>query len=88
MTIELFGMARALVGSPAAEIAVQEPVRLGDLLAALATAHPNLIGTVLDESNQLIEPNVVLLDGRRAADRDQTITAEDKPCIILLPSGG
>jgi hypothetical protein len=88
MRVELFGMARALVGKPQAYLALREPVRLVDMLQALAEQNPNLIGTVLDGQYNLIEPNVVLLDGRRAVDPLDAISAADKPCIVLLPSGG
>lgn len=88
MTVEFFGMARALVGLPTTELLLHEPIRLVDMLAALAARYPQLIGVVLDSHYNLIEPNVVLLDGRRAADLLELITAADKPCIILLPSGG
>lgn len=89
MTIELFGMARALAGVPEVALEVGAPATLRSLLEALATRYPQLKGAVLDPAtHEPLEPNVVLLDGRRARGLDETIDAADKPVLLFLPSGG
>ncbi len=89
MRLELFGMARALVGSPSVDLAVPEPTTLRSLLAALAVRYPQLDGSVLDAASHApLEPNVVLLDGRRARGLDEPVSDGDRPCLLFLPSGG
>jgi len=89
VTLELFGMARALVGEPSVELAVGEPATLRALLTALATRYPQLVGAVLDRATSApLEPNIVLLDGRRAQGLDELLVPGDRPCLMLLPSGG
>jgi hypothetical protein len=82
-------MARALVGAPSVELPIGEPSTLRALLVALATRYPQLAGTVLDcATSAPLEPNIILLDGRRAQGLDEPLGAEDRPCLMLLPSGG
>jgi len=89
MTLELFGMARALAGAPAVALDVPDGAPLRALLEALAVRHPQLVGEVLEAYTFApIEPNLVLLDGRRATSPDEPITDADKPCLLFLPSGG
>ncbi len=89
MTLELFGMARMLVGAPAVDLDVADGSTIRDLLAALARAHPPLVGTVLEATTFApLEPNAVLLDGRRARGLDERINAADRPVLLLIPSGG
>ena len=89
MTVELFGMARALTGVGAVSLVVDEPIELGTVLAALAERHPELVGRVLDSGTFApLEPHIVLLDGRRKVSLDERITSADKPCLLLVPSGG
>jgi molybdopterin converting factor small subunit len=87
--LELFGMARALVGGPHVELEVAEPASLRALLAELANRYPQVVGEVLEaRSFTPIEPNLVLLDGRRPADLDDRVSEADRPCLLFLPSGG
>ncbi len=89
MKVELFGMARELVGAPSVELEVAEPVTLRTLLAELARAHPKLKGNVLDALTYVpLEPNAILLDGRRARALDESVSDADRPCLLFLPSGG
>ena len=89
MTLELFGMAREVVGAPEVDLDVAEPATLRSLLAALAAQYPKLNGAVLDATTSApLEPNAVLLDGRRARDLDATITGADRPVLLFIPSGG
>ncbi len=89
MKLELFGMARELVGAPSVDLEVTEPVTLRVLLAELARAHPKLEGNVLDSvTHAPLQPNAVLLDGRRARALDETVSDADRPCLLFLPSGG
>lgn len=87
MTIELFGMARALAGSPTIEIGGDRLTRR-ELVLALATI-PAMSGNVVDpEREEFVEPNMLLLDGRRATGPDEPFRAEDRPCVLFLASGG
>lgn len=89
MRLELFGMARALVGAAEVELAPPAPVTLRGLLAELAARHPKLAGTVLDaRTHAPLEPNLVLLDGRRPVDLDEPLAEADLPCLLFLPGGG
>ncbi len=89
MKVELFGMARALAGAAHVELAVDEPVTLRELLRSLADAVPALVPDVIDATRDaLVEPNLLLLDGRRAPAGDETFRADDRPCILFLASGG
>jgi hypothetical protein len=87
--VELFGMARALAGVSHVELAVDEPVALRDFLRALGDAVPALIPDVIvPAADALVEPNLLLLDGRRAPAEGETFGAADRPCILFLASGG
>ncbi len=88
MTVELFGPARALAGRDFVDVDVAEPVDAAGLIAALATAVPAFVGQIVStRCDAFIAPNLLLLDGRRAAD-GVAITAADRPCVLFLPSGG
>ncbi|MGP6157303.1 MAG: MoaD/ThiS family protein [Vulcanimicrobiaceae bacterium] len=89
MKLELFGMARALIGAPSVELAPPQPATLRGLLGQLAARYPQLVGSVLEaETHAPIEPNLVLLDGRRPAGLDEALSEADLPCLLFLPSGG
>ncbi|HXP92501.1 MAG TPA: hypothetical protein VN905_03465 [Candidatus Binatia bacterium] len=89
MQLELFGMARELVGAPSVDVPMAGPATLDALIVALARTYPQLLGTVIDlDRSVLIEPNVLLLDGRRAPDRTETFDESDRPCLLFVPSGG
>ena len=89
MTIELFGMARELVGAPSVRLDVDEPVPLRAVLEELAAQYPQLVGQVLAPlTHAPLDPNVVLLDGRRAGGLDEPVSDADRPCLLFLPSGG
>jgi hypothetical protein len=87
--VELFGMARALAGVSHVELGLDEPVALPDFLRALGEALPALIPDVIaPAADALIEPNLLLLDGRRALRDGETFGDADRPCIMFLASGG
>ena len=87
MTIELFGMARHLAGSPTLEVG-GECLTRRELVRALA-AIPKMAGNVVDaEREEFVEPNMLLLDGRYATDADEPFYAADRPCVLFLASGG
>jgi hypothetical protein len=89
MTVELFGMARALAGVTHIEIGLDGPVALPEFLRSLAGAAPALVPDVIAPSlDALVEPNLLLLDGRRALRDGETIRASDNPCVLFLASGG
>lgn len=89
MKVELFGMARALAGVSHVELALDEPVTLPDFLRALGDAVPALVPDVISPAvDALVEPNLLLLDGRRALRDGETFGAADRPCIMFLASGG
>ena len=89
MTVELFGMARALAGVSHVVLAVDEPVSSAELVRALADAVPALVGEVIDPvAAALVEPNLLLLDGKRAPRADERFRSEDRPCVLFLASGG
>jgi hypothetical protein len=82
-------MARALAGAASVTLEVAEPATLRAVLVALGARHPALLGTVLDRVTCApIEPNLVLLDGRRAAGLDTLLAPSDRPVLLFVPSGG
>ncbi len=88
MTVELFGPARALAGRATVEVEVAEPVDLAAFLRALAATVPAFVGQILTaDAAGFIAPNLLLLDGRRAVDGIR-FGAADRPCVLVLPSGG
>ena len=89
MKVELFGMARALAGVSHVELAIDEPVALSDFLRSLADAVPALVPDVIAPARDaFVEPNLLLLDGRRAVRGDETFGEADHPCVLFLASGG
>ena len=89
MTVELFGMARALAGVSQVVLALDEPVALPDFLRSLGEAVPALIpGVITPALDAFVEPNLLLLDGRRAPREGETFGAADRPCVLFLASGG
>ena len=89
MKVELFGMARAIAGVSHVELALDEPVALGDFLRSLADAVPGLVPDVIAGSlDAFVEPNLLLLDGRRAPQGGETFVSADRPCVLFLASGG
>jgi hypothetical protein len=87
--VELFGMARALAGVSEIDLALDEPAELRDFLRSLAEAAPALVPEVIAPSRDaLVEPNLLLLDGRRALREGETIRTSDRPCVLFLASGG
>jgi hypothetical protein len=88
VTVELFGPARALAGRDTVDVRVDEPVDLAGLIVALAAAIPAFVGEIVTpERTAFVAPNLLLLDGRRAAD-GVAFTSADRPCVLFLPSGG
>jgi hypothetical protein len=89
VTVELFGMARTVAGVPQVELALDGPVDLGQFLRALAEAVPALVPDVIAPARDaLVEPNLLLLDGRRAPRAGESFDASDRPCVLFLASGG
>jgi hypothetical protein len=89
VTVELFGLARSLAGAPQVELALDGPVDMERFLHALADAVPALVPDVIGpERDALVEPNLLLLDGRRAPLAGETFDARDRPCVLFLASGG
>lgn len=89
MTVELFGMSRALAGTTHVELAVDGPVEYAEFVRALADAVPGLVPDVIAASRDaLVEPNLVLLDGRRAPRSGERFGDADHPCVLFLASGG
>jgi len=88
VTVELFGPARALAGRATIDVALAEPADQPALLRALALAVPAFVGAILTpDGSDFIAPNLLLLDGVRAAG-GVTFTSADRPCVLFLPSGG
>jgi hypothetical protein len=88
MTIEFFGMARVLAGASELDVGGARLTKR-ELVRALAVRCPQLIGSVIDAANEtFVEPNLLLLDGRRAIGDDDAFEAADRPCVLFLASGG
>jgi hypothetical protein len=88
MTVEFFGMARIFAGAPSLEIG-GECLTKRELVRELAVRCPAMIGSVIDPATEaFVNPNLLLLDGRRATGDDDPICAADRPCVLFLASGG
>ena len=88
MTVEFFGMARVFAGAPSLEIGGERMTKR-DLVRALAIRCPDMIGSVIDPAGEtFVQPNLLLLDGRRATGDDEAFGAADRPCVLFLASGG
>ena len=88
MTVEFFGMARVYAGAPSLEIG-GERMTQRELVYELAQRCPAMIGSVIDAAGEnFVEPNLLLLDGRRASGDDEPFDAADRPCVLFLASGG
>ncbi|MBD5653716.1 MAG: hypothetical protein IAI50_00870 [Candidatus Eremiobacteraeota bacterium] len=88
MIVELFGMARSLAGATTIDVGGERLTRR-ELVRALGALLPALVGSVVDlEREDFVEPNLLLLDGRRALDADDPFVASDKPVVLFLASGG
>ncbi len=58
-------------------------------MRALADALPALVPDVIAPAGDaLVEPNLLLLDGRRAPQGEERFGAADRPCVLFLASGG
>ncbi len=58
-------------------------------MRALAEAVPALVPDVIAASlDAFVEPNLLLLDGRRAPRAGERFDARDNPCVLFLASGG
>jgi hypothetical protein len=89
MTVELFGMSRALAGRPTVTLAVAGTLDYAGFLRALADAVPALVPDVIVPTRDaLVEPNLLLLDGKRAPRGDERFGDGDRPCVLFLASGG
>jgi hypothetical protein len=89
MRVELFGMARALAGASEITLPVDRPVDYGTFVRALAEAVPALVPDVIAPTRDgLVEPNLLLLDGRRAPRDGERFGDADRPCVLFLASGG
>jgi len=89
MTVELFGMSRALAGRPTIDLPIDGAIDYAGFLRALAEAVPALVPQVIASSHDaLVEPNLILLDGRRAVRDGERFSADDRPCVLFLASGG
>ena len=86
--MELFGPARDLAGRATVDVPTPEPIGVAAFIRALALAVPAFVGEIVTaDANDFIAPNLLLLDGRRAAD-GVVFTAADRPCVLFVPSGG
>ena len=89
MRVELFGMARALAGVAEVVLALDEPVAYDAFVRALAEAVPALVPDVIAPAlDGFVEPNLLLLDGRRAPRDGERFGGADRPCVLFLASGG
>ncbi|BDE06615.1 hypothetical protein WPS_18910 [Vulcanimicrobium alpinum] len=89
MRVELFGMARALAGTATVEIRADGALTYAEFVRALADAIPSMVpGVIAPSRDALVEPNLVLLDGRRAPREGERFGDGDRPCVLFLASGG
>jgi hypothetical protein len=88
MTVEFFGMARVFAGAPSLEIG-GERMTQRELVRELGRRCPAMVGSVIDAGGEtFVPPNLLLLDGRRAAADDEPFDEADRPCVLFLASGG
>lgn len=65
LVVELFGAARKVTGVAEVELELEPAATVSDALRALAAAHPQLIGPIIDPDSWSMMPHFFLnLDGR------------------------
>ena len=91
MRVNFYATFRTLVGAKTVDLILQEEATLGDLLCALAEAHPQLRGAVVDENGALLDQAHVFINGRETRYLPDAVatrlSAEDK-IDIFPPIGG
>lgn len=88
MRLELYGMARYLVGKGVLDIPAESAATVGALLREAVRLAPALVGAVLEADGTPIAPNYILLDGRGAVASGDAVSDNDHPCLLVLASGG
>lgn len=84
VTIEVFGVVRALIGGPAARLESAEPITVRGALAAVGARHPALVGAVLGPDGcSPLDSVVMSLDGRRVL-RDLDEVLPDGSHLLLM----
>src|SRR5688572_14100267 len=86
LRVELYGVARLRAGREAVEIPV--PGTLGEALAQLAAAVPELVGAVIAVDGTLAAGSVASLDGERFVTDPATPLPAGRPLLLLPASAG
>ena len=89
LRVELYGIARARSGREAVVVEIPAGATLGDALARIAAALPELVGPVLGADRRSLAPgSIVSLDGQRfTRDPAETLVA-GRPLLLLPASSG
>jgi molybdopterin converting factor small subunit len=88
--VELFGLARSIVGQRAAEVELPGEATVADALAGLAATYPALVGRVLrPDGRGLTEGHVLNMNGREfVEDLSAAIGPGDSLLILANTAGG
>lgn len=82
--IEVFGVARSLIGGPTARLESPEPFTVRAALSAVGARHPGLVGALLGPDGCTpLDTVVVSLDGRRVV-RDLDESLPDGSHLLLM----
>jgi molybdopterin converting factor small subunit len=90
VTVELFGFARRLSGEKIATVRVKPGATLRDVLVALGSHYPALMGELIEtESYDLRRPYIFNFDGRRVAkDLDEQVQEDENLLLMNISVGG
>jgi len=90
VVIELFGLARYLVGRKEIRVDLPEGATLRDVVARLASQTKELIGQVIDGKRmELIEPYSLNINGQYVArDLSMKVNEDDRILLLFTAVGG
>lgn len=87
--VELFGLARSIVGERALEVDLPGDATVTDALARLAADHPALVGRVIrPDGAGLTEGHILNLNGREFVEDAATAISPGDTLLILSNTAG
>ncbi len=87
--VELFGLARSIVGQRAIDLGLPRAATVADALAQLAAAYPALVGPVIRPDGMgLAEGHLLNLSGRAFVEDVSTSVAPGDTILVLSNTAG
>jgi len=90
--IELFGLSRLIAGEKEITLKLSEGATFRDVVMALVTRYPDMIGDIVQEDGETMQPpNILNLDGRRMIQEnqmDEALRDGDRIIVMSMSAGG